>query len=144
VGRERNTLEISMINNGNSELKVTSDKTCCGCGHSHGDEIFAVGIVATAGSGRQYQLICPDLPLVIHRDDIDRGRIDVAAVRRREEAELKRRIAASQKPYQPALKCDHERVVKSHVFADGNVLKLYGCGCSNGTEILNGRKIRGK
>jgi hypothetical protein len=84
-----------------------------------------------------------ELPICVHQDDIVHGRIDFAAVRRREEAELKRLIAASQMPCRPAPKCDHERPVKSHVFADGKVLKLYGCGCSNGAEILNGRKNQG-
>jgi hypothetical protein len=133
-----------MINNDNSEVKVTSVTTRRDCGHSHGDEIFAVGIVRGPRSGRQYELICPDLPLAIHRDDIVHGRIDVAAVRRREEAEIKGLIAASQKPRRPAPKCDHERPVKSHVFADGKVLKLYECGCSNGAEIRNGRKNHGE
>jgi hypothetical protein len=51
--------------------------------------------------------------LHVHQDDIVRGRIDVAAVRRREEAELKPLIAASQKPCRPATKCDHERSLSS-------------------------------
>ena len=81
-----------MINKDNSEVKVTSVTTCrdCGrqhslvcsyCGHPHGEDIFAVGIVRAARSGRQYPPICPDLPLAIHQDDIVQGRIDVAAVR---------------------------------------------------------------
>jgi hypothetical protein len=81
-----------------------------------------------------------ELPLAIHRDDIFHGRVDVTAVRRREESELKRLIAANQKPWWPAPKCDHERPVRTHTFSDGKVLKLYRCGCSNGAEILNGRK----
>jgi hypothetical protein len=85
-----------------------------------------------------------ELPLCVHQDDIVHGRIDFAAVRRREEAQLRRLIAANQKPRRPTTKCDHGRVLKSHVFADGKVLKLYGCGCSNGPEILNGRKTHGK
>lgn len=84
-----------------------------------------------------------ELPVCVHQDDIAHGRIDFAGVRWREDAERKRLIAASQNPWSPATKCDHERPVKSHVFADGNVLKLYGCGCSNGAEILNGRKTHG-
>lgn len=133
-----------MINNDNSEVKVTSVTTCRDCGHSYGDEIFAVGIVRAPRSGRQYSLICPDLPLAICRDDIVHGRIEAAAVRRREETEIKRLITARQKPRRPAPKCDYERPVKSHAFADGKVLKLYECGCSNGAEILNGRKHHGK
>jgi hypothetical protein len=144
-----------MINNDNSELKVTSVKTCrdCGrqhslvssyCGHSHGKDIFAVGIVRAPRSGRQSQLICPDLPLAIQQDDIVRGQIDVAAVRQREEAERKRLIVAIQKRCPPAPKCDHGRPVKTHTFSDGKVLKLYGCGCSNGPEILNGWRTNGK
>src|ERR1700674_3872214 len=60
-----------------------------------------------------------ELPICVHRDDIIHGRIDEAAVRRREEAELKQLIAASRKPCRPAMKCDHVRALKSHVFADG-------------------------
>ena len=85
-----------------------------------------------------------ELPLAIHRDDIFHGRVDVPAVRRREEGELKRLIAANQKPHRPAPKCDHGRPVRTHTFSDGKVLKLYRCGCSNGAEILNERKTHGE
>ena len=85
-----------------------------------------------------------ELPLFVHQDDVVHGRIDLAAARRREEAERKRLIAANQKPYRPAPKCDHSRPVRTHTFSDGKVLKLYRCGCSNGAEILNGRKTHGE
>jgi len=85
-----------------------------------------------------------ELPLAIHQDDIVHGRIDLAAARRREDAERRRLIAANQKPHPPAGKCDHRRPLRAHTFSDGKVLKLYRCGCSNGAEILNGRKTYGK
>lgn len=85
-----------------------------------------------------------ELPICVHQDDIVHGRIDLAAARRREEAERKRLIAANQKPHRPAPKCGHGRPVRTHTFSDGKVLKLYRCGCSNGAEILNGRKTHGK
>jgi hypothetical protein len=75
-------------------------------------------------------------PVCVHQDDIVDGCVDWTAARRREEAELKRLIAISQKPSAPAPKCDHGWPVKTHTFSDGRVLKLFGCGCSNGTEIL--------
>jgi hypothetical protein len=85
-----------------------------------------------------------ELPIRVHQDDIVHGRIDLAAARRREDAEAKRLIAASRKPWWPAPKCDHERPVRTHTFSDGKVLKLYRCDCSNGAEILTGRKIHGE
>ena len=84
------------------------------------------------------------LPVFVHQDDIVHGRIDLAAARRREESERKRLIAANQQPRRPAPKCDHSQSVRTHTFSDGKVLKLYRCGCSNGAEILNGRKTHGK
>jgi len=119
-------------------------RSACSYAQCHANDMFAVGIVRGSRSGRQYELICPDLPLAIHQDDIVHGRIDRAAVRRREEAERKRLIAANQKPHRPAPKCDHGRPVRTHTFSDGKVLKLYRCGCSNGAEILNGQKTYGK
>lgn len=85
-----------------------------------------------------------ELPMCIHQDDIVQGRIDFVAVCRREQVERERLIAANLKPYRPAPKCDHGQSVKNHTFTDGKVLKLYGCGCSNGAEILKGRKNHGK
>jgi hypothetical protein len=111
---------------------------------SHGEQVLVSGLHRASQSSHPRQTVFPALPLTIHQDDIVHGRIDFAAVRRREDAERKRLIAASQKPCPPATMCDHERAVKFHVFADGRVLKLYGCGCSNGAEILNGRKTHGE
>lgn len=42
-----------------------------------------------------------ELPTSVHQDAIVRGRMDFAAVRRREEAELERLIAANRKPRRP-------------------------------------------
>jgi hypothetical protein len=85
-----------------------------------------------------------DLLPFAHQHDIDDGRVDLTAARRREEADLKRIVAVSRKPSPPPPQCDHGRPVKTHTFSDGKVLKLYGCGCSNGTEVLKGRKNNGK
>ena len=140
-------------NNSAFKLAPRSTHNCCSQEHSllcsysgrrHADNSLVLRIVRAARSGRQYEQTYPDLPLAIHRDDIVQGRIDGVAVRRREEADLKRLIAANRRPPRPAPKCDHKRPVRTHTFSDGKVLKLYRCGCSNGAEILNGRKTHGK
>jgi hypothetical protein len=82
------------------------------------------------------------LPPVIHRDDIRRGRVDFVAVRRREEADRKRLVEATKRPAQASVSCDHARAIKTYTFRDGKLLELYGCGCSNGREILNRRETR--
>lgn len=87
---------------------------------------------------REDQHISIHLPSVIHRDDIRRGRVDLLAVRRREEADRKRLIEASRKPPQTSVTCDHTRPIKTYAFRDGKLLELYGCGCSNGREMMNG------
>jgi hypothetical protein len=143
-----------VLDDKNSVFKWVKDSThfdsgqlrrcVCSCGQCHASDMSAVGVVRGARSGRQYELICPDLPLAIHQDDVVHGRIDLAAARRREEAERKRLIAANQKPLRPAPKCDHGWPVRTHTFSDGKVLKLYGCGSSNRAEILNGRRTYGK
>ena len=107
----------------------------CGAPPAFGEASRQSSSVASAHYGQGAAL-----PLVIHHDDIIRGRVDIAAVRRREEANRKRLIDAGQKPYFPKPQCDHRDAVKSYVFTDRKVLRLYSCGCSNGAEILNGRR----
>jgi len=105
-------------------------------GRYHGERNVTNMVLRVSWSEPLRRLIHDGLPRTIHCDDIVHGRIDADAVWRRERADTKRLIEASRKPYRPAPKCNHARPVKSHIFTDGKILKLYACGCSNGREVL--------